>query len=57
MDDVDRVLDAWGVARRRDDRTGDVVHPPLFFVLDAGGRIAYASTGGVEALVELLGRA
>ena len=37
-------------------RTGDVTHPPLVYILDAEGRIAYATTGGVEAMVELLGR-
>jgi hypothetical protein len=37
--------------------TGDVSHPPLVYVLDADGRIAFAATaGGTEALVDLLGR-
>lgn len=53
---VNRVLDAWKVARRRDASTGDVSHPPLVYVLDASGRIAYAASGGVETLAELIVR-
>jgi protein SCO1 len=53
---VEAVLDAWSVPRARDMRTGDVSHPALSYVLDADGRIAYASSGGVAALVELVNR-
>jgi cytochrome oxidase Cu insertion factor (SCO1/SenC/PrrC family) len=56
VDEVNALLDRWGVARGRDTRTGEIAHPPLVYVLDAAGRIAFASTGGTEALVELLGR-
>jgi len=56
VETVNGVLDAWNVARRRDPQTGDVTHPPLVYVLDPAGRIAYAASGGVETLVELLGR-
>jgi cytochrome oxidase Cu insertion factor (SCO1/SenC/PrrC family) len=56
VDDVNALLDRWNVTRGRDEKTGEVAHPPLVYVLDAGGRIAYAATGGTEALVELLGR-
>jgi protein SCO1/2 len=56
VDDVNALLDRWNVARGRDEKTGEVVHPPLVYVLDAEGRIAFAATGGTEALVELLGR-
>jgi cytochrome oxidase Cu insertion factor (SCO1/SenC/PrrC family) len=55
-DAVNRVLDAWKVARSRNQDSGDVVHPMLTYVLDASGRIAFASTGGVAALTELVGR-
>lgn len=54
--DVERVLDGWNVARQRDANSGDVTHPPLVYILDAEGRIAYASTGGVAALVSLAER-
>jgi cytochrome oxidase Cu insertion factor (SCO1/SenC/PrrC family) len=57
VDEVNAALDRWGVARQRNEQTGEVAHPPLVYVLDAEGRIAYASTaGGTDALVELLGR-
>ncbi|MEN8161633.1 MAG: SCO family protein [Myxococcota bacterium] len=57
VDEVNALLDRWGVARQRNEQTGEVAHPPLVYVLDAEGRIAYASTaGGTDALVELLGR-
>lgn len=54
--DVESVLDAWQVARERDMRTGDVAHPALSYIVDAAGRIAYATTGGTDALVELVRR-
>jgi protein SCO1/2 len=41
---ADEVLDvarAWGVTFERNERTGDIVHPGLVFVIDGGGRIAY----------------
>jgi protein SCO1 len=54
--DVEAVLDAWQVARERDMRTGDVAHPALSYIVDARGRIAYATTGGSDALAELVRR-
>jgi len=39
--DVQRVAEAWGVTSARDDKTGDIVHPGLVFVVDADGRLAY----------------
>lgn len=58
VEDVNAALDAWGMTRQRDPRTGDITHPPLVFVLDPGGTVAYASTGGgVRALAELVRRA
>jgi len=53
---VNGVLDAWNVARERDPATGDVTHPPLVYVVDSSGQIAYAATGGVEMMAELLDR-
>ena len=53
---VEAALDAWGVARARDPRTGDVAHPRLIYILDGRGRIAYATTGGVRAITSLLER-
>jgi cytochrome oxidase Cu insertion factor (SCO1/SenC/PrrC family) len=56
---VDRVLselDAWDVSIQRDERTGDVVHPALVYVLDPQGRIAFVATGGGQYVAELLAR-
>ena len=38
---VERTLDAFGFARRRDPRTGVIDHANFFIVLDRGGRVAY----------------
>ena len=56
VEEVNALLDRWNVARGRDEKTGEVAHPPLVYVLDAEGRIAFAATGGTEALLSLLGR-
>jgi protein SCO1/2 len=56
VEEVGAALDRWGVVRSRDPRTGEVAHPPLVYVLDAEGRIAYAASGGSAALAELVGR-
>jgi hypothetical protein len=53
---VNDVLDAWNVARERDPRSGDVTHPPLVYVVDPSGRLAYATSGGVAMMAELLDR-
>jgi cytochrome oxidase Cu insertion factor (SCO1/SenC/PrrC family) len=50
---VESVLDDWNVARERDERTGDVSHPALVYILDETGRIAYASTGDPQTMVAL----
>ena len=52
--EVEAALDAWDVARRRDPLTGDIVHPALVYVIDRRGRIAHATSGGVEVLAGLL---
>jgi cytochrome oxidase Cu insertion factor (SCO1/SenC/PrrC family) len=49
-------LEAWDVSIQRDERTGDVVHPALVYVLDRDGRIAFVATGGGRYVAELLGR-
>lgn len=56
VEEVERALDAWNVARSRDLRTGDVTHPSLTYVLDERGRIAFVSLGGREVLEGLGGR-
>lgn len=56
IEEVEAALDTWEVPRSRDERTGEVTHPSLLYVLDRDGRIAYASTGGIDALVSLVQR-
>ena len=53
---VESALTAWNVARRRDETTGEVIHPSLVYIIAPDGRIAYAATGGSATLVELLRR-
>jgi len=38
---VEAVRESWGVSARRDEKTGEIVHPGLVFVVDAEGRLAY----------------
>lgn len=49
---VDRVLNAWRIPRVRNERTGDLSHPALVYVLTPDGRIAYVLTGGADAIVD-----
>ncbi|NIU76184.1 MAG: hypothetical protein GWN71_22255, partial [Gammaproteobacteria bacterium] len=37
-------------------QTGDVTHPPLVYIVDGSGQIAFATTGGVATITELLDR-
>jgi len=53
---VESALDAWGVARARDPRTGDIVHPALVYLVDADGTVAFASTGALADVLCLAGR-
>ena len=54
--DVEAVLDAWNVARSRDRATGQVAHPPLTYLVDAKGRIAFATLSGHDVLRRLAER-
>lgn len=56
VSDVEQVLDRWQVSRQRDLRTGDIVHPPLVYVIDPDGRVAFAAAGGEDLLVDLARR-
>jgi protein SCO1/2 len=51
---VERTLDAWGIARDRDERTGEIVHPTSVFIVDARGRLAFVASGDARALAALL---
>jgi protein SCO1/2 len=39
--DVTAALDGFNVPWQRNESDGDVVHPPLIYLIDANGRIAY----------------
>ena len=54
---VERVLNAWRVPRARNERTGDLSHPSVVYVIGADGRIAYVVSGSepvIRAAVEAL---
>jgi protein SCO1/2 len=41
VQDVVNVIQAYGVPFTRDERSGDITHPGLVFLIDAGGRLVY----------------
>jgi protein SCO1/2 len=47
---VERVLNAWRIPRVRNERTGDLSHPSLVYVIGRSGRIAYVVPGGADAI-------
>lgn len=53
---VNAALDAFGMARERDLRTGDMVHPSLVYLVEGDGTLAYGSTGKASHLVQLAAR-
>lgn len=53
VDDVEGALDRLGVARTRDERTGDVIHRPVTFRLDSG-RVVRRLDGGWGRVVALM---
>jgi protein SCO1/2 len=48
---VERTLNAWRVPRTRNQKTGDLTHPPIVYVIGTDGRITYAVGGTVAAIV------
>jgi cytochrome oxidase Cu insertion factor (SCO1/SenC/PrrC family) len=49
-DTVERTLNAWRVPRARNEKTGEITHPSMAYVIGADGRIAYVVTGNAEAI-------
>ena len=47
---VERMLNAWRVPRVRNEKTGDITHPSIVYVVGRDGRIAFAATGSAEAI-------
>ena len=54
VESVEADLDRWEVPRQRDLRTGEIVHPPLVYVVSPAGRIAYSAAGGEQLLADLV---
>lgn len=53
---VEAALDAWNVPRDRDERTGELAHPALTFLVEGNGTVAFATTGAREHMVALARR-
>lgn len=52
--DVERVLDAWGIARQRDTANGEIAHPTTAYLVDRTGRLAYVTPSDPEQMAALL---
>lgn len=50
VEDVEHTLSRWRVPRVRNRATGDLTHPALVYVVDRGGRIAYALAPDSDAI-------
>lgn len=57
IEEVNDVLDAWGVVRRRDEMTGDVLHPLVAMLVHPGAQTATRVDVDMEPLRTLLGGA
>lgn len=53
IETVERTLDAWKVTRVRDTRTGEVIHTRLVYLVAPDGRVAFATSGSTDELVDL----
>jgi cytochrome oxidase Cu insertion factor (SCO1/SenC/PrrC family) len=49
-DAVERTLNAWRVPRVRNEKTGDLSHPAIVYVVGPNGRIAYVVQGNASAI-------
>jgi cytochrome oxidase Cu insertion factor (SCO1/SenC/PrrC family) len=54
-DDVERALNAWRVPRTRNQKTGDIIHPRIVYVVGADGRINYVVNGGADTIAAAVG--
>ena len=50
-DVVERTLNAWRIPRVRNERTGDISHPTMVYVIGPNGRITYVVNGTEEQIV------
>lgn len=50
-EEVERTLNGWRVPRVRNEKTGDISHPSIVYVIGGDGRIAYVVSGNADAIV------
>jgi cytochrome oxidase Cu insertion factor (SCO1/SenC/PrrC family) len=50
-DVVERTLNAWRIPRVRNEKTGDISHPALVYVIGPNGRITYVVPGATEQII------
>ena len=48
---VERTLNAWRIPRVRNERTGDISHPTMVYVIGPNGRITYIVNGTPEQII------
>lgn len=51
VEDVERTLSKWRIPRIRNERTGDLSHPALVYVIGPNGKITYVVPGGAHQIV------
>jgi protein SCO1/2 len=54
VEDVERTLDGWRIARARDPDTGQITHPAELYVIDRAGRLAYVTPSDPARVASLL---
>ena len=50
-DVVERALNAWRIPRVRNEKTGDISHPSMVYVIGPNGRIVYLVNGSREQII------
>ncbi len=50
-DVVERALNAWRIPRVRNEKTGDLSHPSMVYVIGPNGRIVYLVNGTTEQII------
>jgi protein SCO1/2 len=47
---VERALNAWRMPRTRNQRTGDIIHPPIVYVIGPNDRITFVVNGNADTI-------
>ncbi len=55
-EDVEKVLEAYHIPRGRDEKTGDISHPAIVYVIQPHGQIAYVFNHASATLLEEAGK-